>query len=98
MLDEEIHIATVKAMEELKNVSMHEIEKQTAITWLGRAIASYSYYATTGSLKYLLEAEGYAQEAIEHAALADPSVYQTVLFHIATAKYNFRSSATKNAP
>lgn len=86
VLDAEIQDSVRKATEELQHVSLKEIEQQTAITWLGRAIASYNYYGQTGILKCLLEAEGYAQEAVEHAALADLDTLKTVMKYIATVK------------
>lgn len=89
MYDLEIHEATLKAMEELKTSSIKDIEMATAIIWLGRALASYAYYEKTGQLKCLLDAENYAGEACEHGALANPSIYQAVLFHLAVAKRNY---------
>lgn len=89
MYDLEIHTATLKAMEELQTSSIEDIEKASAFTWLGRALASYAHYEKTGRLKCLLDAENYAGEACEHGALANPSVYQAVLVHLAVAKRNY---------
>jgi hypothetical protein len=90
MYELEIHDATLKAVEELKMSSIKDIEKASAFTWLGRALASYAHYEETGRLECLIDAENYAGEAVEHGALAHPSVYQAVLCHLEVAKRNYQ--------
>lgn len=59
------------AKEELSKKSIEEIQVATAITWLGRAVASVESNPN--------DAKEYAHEAIEHAALSeDDNLLKTV--------------------
>jgi len=85
-LSPQIGASVQKAWVELSQKSLRDIEEETAITWLGRAIASYLFYLQHGRLGCLLDAENYAAEAIEHASMAGPHVYKAVLTHIEIAR------------
>jgi hypothetical protein len=85
-LNAQIGQSVQKAWVELSHKSLRDIEEETAITWLGRAIASYLFYLQHGRLVCLLDAENYASESLEHAAMAGPHVYQAVLIHIEVAR------------
>jgi len=52
-----------KAMTELRQKTLHQIQIETALTWAGRACAA-------AQLGLPEDAEEYAHEAIEHAALS----------------------------
>lgn len=64
-----------KAKDELEGKTMVEIERATALTWGGRAAASYQRSLEAGSLhdrfRCFYEGENYRQEALEHAAMAE---------------------------
>ena len=45
------------------------IERETAEKWAARSIACFEKYAETGNQKWLVRAEDYKHEALEHAAL-----------------------------
>lgn len=64
-----------KAMKELAEKSMMDIEQATALTWGGRAAASFrlSLEANTPSerLQRFYEGENYRQEAMEHASMLE---------------------------
>lgn len=83
---EDIRAAASKAETEIQQQSITSVQYQTAVTWCGRAIVAYGIYAAGGSVSMLLDAEEYSHEALEHAALAGPAVYQAVLYHITNAK------------
>lgn len=71
--------AIAQAHDELLVTTIEDIQTTTAITWAGRAIASYNFYWETGSLKHLSNAEEFAHEALEHAALVpDPSLLDSL--------------------
>lgn len=78
--------AADKAMDELHRKTLTMVQQETAITWAGRAIASYALLAETGELQRLLDAEEYAHEALEHAALADTDLCGAISLHLAEAK------------
>lgn len=48
--------------------SDREIERQTALTWADRAIESYGWYGDTRDVHWIVRAELFAHEALEHAA------------------------------
>lgn len=59
---------------ELKENTMLDIERDTAKTWGGRAVAAYSLAnEATGEdrVNWLRDAENYRQESIEHAAMTE---------------------------
>jgi hypothetical protein len=63
-----IHERLDAARRELRAKSHEEIELKTAVTWGARAVAAYEMYCTTGKLRWLVLASGYAHEALEHGA------------------------------
>jgi hypothetical protein len=85
-LSAQLAAATDKAMIELSGKKIEMIQYETAITWAGRALASYARLAETGDLQRLLDAEEYGHEALEHAALADPSLCSVIRLHLVDAK------------
>jgi hypothetical protein len=67
--------ATDKALDELRVQTIDDIQRSTALTWSGRALAAYQLFEETGDIRWLLEASDYAHEGLEHASLhPDPSV------------------------
>lgn len=64
-----------KGLKELKEKSILDIERATALTWGGRAAASYrlSRQATTTTerLQRFYEGETYRGESLEHAAMVE---------------------------
>ncbi len=64
-----------KAMKELREKSILDIERATALTWGGRALASYCLSRESATplerLQRFYEGENYRQEAMEHASMAD---------------------------
>ena len=63
-------IDIVHAAVELRTTTMQQLQEATAWTWASRAAAAYQFYRSSNHLQWLLDAEEYAHEAIEHAALA----------------------------
>ena len=62
--------ATLQALNELSTSSIASINYRTAVTWAGRALASFQLFQETGDLTRLLEAEECMGEALEHGALS----------------------------
>lgn len=60
------------ATRELSVKSLARIQRETALTWAARAVAAYGFFQRTRVTQWLLDAEEYAHEALEHAALAEP--------------------------
>lgn len=62
------------AIIEVQQKSIQQVHRETAATWVSRAIASWRLMRTAAppgrQLARRLEAEDYGQEALEHAALA----------------------------
>jgi hypothetical protein len=63
-----------KALKELRTTSMADIERATAITWGGRAVASFRLCSEApdweARFRHFCEGENYRQEALEHAAMS----------------------------
>jgi hypothetical protein len=60
------------AITELRAKAIEEIEKATATTWGGRAAAAFRLAANAAGPQrqsWLMDAENYRQESIEHAAM-----------------------------
>lgn len=57
------------AMEEILSKTDKELELETAMKWAARSIACFKLFDETNDYKWLLRADGYQQEALEHAAL-----------------------------
>jgi hypothetical protein len=64
-----------KARQELATKTILDIERETALTWAGRAAAcldlAHESETRQGKQVRLREAENYRQEAIEHAAMTE---------------------------
>jgi hypothetical protein len=64
-----------KALKELTTTSMAQIERTTALTWGGRAVASFRLCSQANDwetrFRHFCEGENYRQEALEHAAMAE---------------------------
>ncbi|MFO1535162.1 MAG: hypothetical protein ABR586_05810 [Thermoplasmatota archaeon] len=64
-----------KALKELRTTSMAEIERATALTWGGRAVASFRLCSEStdweSRFRHFCEGENYRQEALEHAAMGE---------------------------
>lgn len=79
--------AMQKAMGELQQKSLDDIQRATAITWGGRALAAYAVFERTGDLHRLCDAEEFGHEAMEHAALdGDPAFSNAIGAHMRAAK------------
>jgi hypothetical protein len=61
------------AIKEVQDKTEQEIEIETAYKWASRSCACYELYEDTKLLKWLLKAEEFKNEALEHAALAKDS-------------------------
>lgn len=71
--------ATDAAIAELHVQTIEDIQRSTAFTWAGRALAAYHFFAMTGDVRWLLDAADYAHEGLEHASLhPDPAVLNVV--------------------
>ena len=57
------------AREEVLAKSDADLELETAIKWAARSVACFKLFDETNDYKWLLRADSYQQEAIEHAAL-----------------------------
>ncbi len=80
-----------EARAELSKKSLRMIQRETAITWAARAVASFMSYKRTKNLQWLLDAEEYAHEAVEHAALYDCPEFQAEISGVlAQAKVGIR--------
>lgn len=87
MLEQLLGDAMNKAMGEVQQQSMEQIQHSTAITWAGRALASYALFERTGDMQKLLDAEEFAHEAVEHASLAGvPGFSDLIAAHVRDAK------------
>jgi len=64
-----------KARMELISKTLKQIQTETAFTWASRAIVAFENSAKVKNpdvaMKWLLEAEEYKHEALEHAALLE---------------------------
>ena len=79
--------AMQKAMAELQQKSIEDIQRATAITWGGRALAAYVIFEQTGDPHRLCDAEEFGHEAMEHAALdGDPVFSDAIGAHMRAAK------------
>jgi len=62
------------ATKELHDTTIEAIERATALTWGGRAAAAYRLAVdNTGAerQRWVMDAENYRQESLEHAAMAE---------------------------
>lgn len=92
----EDHQRFTRAVPELRAKSITVIQTETAATWHDRAGAAYLLYIAYGQLQWLLDAEEYRHEAIEHAALVSPALVASVIESLAGARENARQfSVTK---
>ena len=56
------------AHREIRAKSDRAIERETALKWAARADACYQQHRETGLTRWLIRAEDYAREALEHGA------------------------------
>jgi hypothetical protein len=72
-----------KARKELGKKTLEDIEHETAITWGGRAVASYQVAheakGTADAVRRFAEGETYRQEALEHAAMVEDEAHLVAL-------------------
>jgi hypothetical protein len=61
------------ALKEVQEKTIAEIEEETAYKWASRSYSCYELYKDTEELKWLLRAEEYFNEAVEHGALVHDS-------------------------
>lgn len=80
------HMNFIRAVPELRSKSIIIIQGETAVTWCNRAGAAYLLYVEFGQLQWLLDAEEYRHEAIEHAALVSPATVATVISNLAEVR------------
>lgn len=67
-----------EATKELRSKNIEEIEQATAVTWGGRAAAAFRLAAaSTGDERqqWVMDAENYRQESLEHAAMTGDFVF-----------------------
>lgn len=67
--DAEVAQARETARAELTHTSMAEIQRATAITWLGRCLAAFERFLATRDPRDLLDAGTFGEEACEHSSL-----------------------------
>ena len=86
------------ALTEVQDKTEEEIETETAFKWASRAIACFQLHKETKLIKWLLVAEDYRHEAIEHAALVkdDGKIYKQVTKEI--DKYRTSITDDETAP
>jgi hypothetical protein len=77
-----------EAYKELQVKTISTIQRDTAATWTNRAIAAYRLFIETGIIDWYLNAEEFRHEALEHAALTEPSMVDSVRLVIAPMKLN----------
>lgn len=56
-------------LREVRTQSDAQVECSTAEKWAGRAVACYRMYASSGKVTWLIRADRYREEALEHAAV-----------------------------
>jgi hypothetical protein len=56
------------ALREVSKKTDAQIERKTALTWADRAEACFTKHRATKNVKWLLRAQRFADEALEHAA------------------------------
>ncbi len=70
-----LHLLDAEAAQnELAKKSIGQIERETAITWGGRAAAAYANAKQSSGNRreqWLKDAENYRQESLEHAAMTE---------------------------
>lgn len=59
------------ALDEVTSKSDPVIERETSAKWASRAVACYCKFAETGDAEWLMRAEDYKHEALEHAAMCE---------------------------
>lgn len=85
-----------KGLSELKTKSLAEIERMTAMTWGGRAAASYQLVLEAGGMaerfRHFYEGENYRQEALEHASMVEDRGSLLVQVHDEVDAYRRRAA------
>lgn len=74
-----IEMATLRAMDELRRMTIRQVQIDTAIKWGGRAIAAKAMGREA-------DAHEYAHESLEHVALADDPELQRLLRQVFTSR------------
>lgn len=64
-----MHLTRYSANREIVEKSPETINRETALKWQSRAMAAYKKYGETALDKWIIEAEQFRDEAIEHAGL-----------------------------
>lgn len=86
--------ATLDALGELSTTSITTIQYRTAVTWAGRAMASFQLFQETGDITRLLDGEDFMHEALEHAALSgDEALFITLRGPLVKASEKAREAA-----
>jgi hypothetical protein len=88
LVQQQLIAAMEAGIEELHHQSIRDIQRQTAVTWAGRAAAAFHFYGQGAGLPWLLDATEYEHEALEHAALVtdDPDLLETVRHFLTVAR------------
>jgi hypothetical protein len=88
-----IPLSVEGASRELTHKSCATLHQETALTWAARAVAAYRFYRTdTARLQWLLDAEAYAHEALEHAALSGDA---EILSYVSIALQSARAAVVE---
>lgn len=79
-----------RAIEELKAVSVVDIQVETAWKWASRAAAAYELSLSDTKPNWIIVGEDYRHEALEHAALCEDADF---VQHILDAIERYRDKA-----
>ncbi len=86
--------ATMQALGELSSTSIEAIQFSTAVTWAGRAMASFQIFHQTGDIDRLLDGLDFMHEALEHASLSgDPALLDVLRGPLVAASERAREAA-----
>jgi len=66
------------AIAELNQKSLAQIQTETAWAWAARALAAKRLFNDTSVGQWMVDAVEYHHESLEHAALAEPGVFEAV--------------------
>lgn len=79
-----------QALTELKTVSFTDIQIETTWKWAGRAAAAYELSLEDNKPNWIIVAEDYRHEALEHAALCEDADF---VQHILDTIEKYRAKA-----
>lgn len=89
-----------KGLAELRTKTLAEIERATALTWGGRAAASFELATQADGMaerfRHFYEGENYRQEALEHAAMAEDGAKLLIQIHDEVDGYRHRAAEALN--